>query len=136
MVATKIRIIARNAFVPMDMPPHFAIMWPREICRENVGKLKYIYIYFKLIKACPGESNLLLTEAQPELKELRWYNSTNFTCYWRIQAPADHYIEVKFEQLDGFKCDQSCYNFFEVKYGNMANSGNSNITYLIKYLNF
>uniref|UniRef100_A0A914IEZ8 Metalloendopeptidase n=1 Tax=Globodera rostochiensis TaxID=31243 RepID=A0A914IEZ8_GLORO len=72
---------------------------------------------------CPGESDILLTEQNPTLTEMRWYNATNFTCYWRLRAPADHYIEVKLFKLDGFKCDQSCYNFIEVKHGNLANSG-------------
>jgi hypothetical protein len=76
-----------------------------------------------MFAACPGDSNILLTEAQPELKEVRWYNASNFTCYWRVRAPADHFIEVKLEQLEGFKCDQSCYTFIEVKYASMANSG-------------
>ncbi|KAL3089284.1 hypothetical protein niasHS_007006 [Heterodera schachtii] len=74
-------------------------------------------------EVCPGESNILLTPQNPTFTEFRWYNATNFTCYWRLRAPASHYIEVKLFRLDGFTCEQSCYNFVEIKHGNLANSG-------------
>uniref|UniRef100_A0A914KR45 CUB domain-containing protein n=1 Tax=Meloidogyne incognita TaxID=6306 RepID=A0A914KR45_MELIC len=76
-----------------------------------------------LYAECPGEPNILLTPDTPEKEEIRWFNASKFTCYWRIQAPADHYIGVNLTNMEGFKCEQSCYSFVEIKYGNMANSG-------------
>ena len=70
------------------------------------------------------------------MQEIRWYAASKFTCYWRIQAPADYYIGVKLENMEGFKCEQACYSFIEIKYGNLENSGMIRIfikTFCLKY---
>jgi hypothetical protein len=74
---------------------------------------------------------VVLTEASPWLTEQRWFNATRFTCFWRVQAPPDHYIEVKLTGMDGFRCDQSCYHFLEVKHASKINSGISFICYYL-----